>query len=491
MAFTDPSLDFDVIIVGAGISGINSAYRLQTELPNYKYTILESRGAIGGTWDLFRFPGIRSDSDLHTFAFPWRPWTERQTIAQGALIRNYLRESAEAFGIDERIQFHHKLIEADWSSEQQAWTLNVEGGEKQKTIRSKFVILGTGYYDYNQPLQANIPGLENFQGKIIHPQFWPEDLDYTGKKMVVIGSGATAVTLIPILAEKAAKVTMLQRSPSYIISVPSVDPSSTFLRKFLPLSWAQFLTRWKLLVVPFLFFQFCRTCPGTARTLLRNRTEKSLAKTSIPLDPNFNPSYGPWEQRLCVCPDHDFYKSLRRNADVVTDTIQTVTQTGIRTQKGLDLEADIIVTATGLKLQFGGGARFSVDGKPIVFNEKFLWRGIMMQDLPNVAFVIGYDNASWTLGSDTTALIVCRLLKHMESKKLDSATPKVKDASKINPRPLMSLSSTYIEKAKGDMPMAGDVAPWKPRSNYLSDSWTAMWGNVTTDMSFVKAVKRV
>jgi cation diffusion facilitator CzcD-associated flavoprotein CzcO len=484
-------LYLDVIIVGAGISGINAAYRVQTELPGYSYTILESRDAIGGTWDLFRYPGIRSDSDLYTFGFPWRPWSKSNAIADGESIRNYVRESAEKYGIDRKIQFRHKLLAGDWSTEQQNWTLAVDADGEKQLYTARFVILSTGYYDYNEPLKATIPGIDNFQGTVIHPQFWPEDLDYTGKKVVIIGSGATAITLLPNIAEKAAKVTMLQRSPTYILALPSVDPTGNWVRRWFP-SWiARAIVRWKFLVLPFLFFKFCRAFPNAARKVIRGNTQKYLPP-SIPHDPHFKPAYGPWEQRLCVCPDGDFFKALQKgNSDIVTDTIKTVTASGIQTESGKTIDTDIIVTATGLKMQLAGGARMSIDGKPLEMSTKFLWKGIMLQDMPNAAFVIGYTNASWTLGADATAQVVCRLLKHMDSHKVLSAVPRLPDGQKIKPTPILNLNSTYIEKAKGQLPKAGDVAPWQPRSNYLTDFWTSKYGNLTKDLEFGTTSKKV
>ncbi|KAE9366831.1 monooxygenase flavin-binding family protein-like protein [Stipitochalara longipes BDJ] len=485
------SLHVDVMIIGAGISGINAGYRVQTELPGYSYAILESRNAIGGTWDLFRYPGIRSDSDLHTFGFPWRPWSKANSIADGESIRNYIKESAEKYGIDGKIRFHHKLVAADWSSEQQTWSLAVEAESEKRVYTARFIILSTGYYDYDEPLQATIPGLNKFQGQVIHPQFWPEDLDYSGKNVVIIGSGATAITLLPNIAEKAAKVTMLQRSPSYIMALPAVDPTGNFMRKWLPTWMSHTLVRWKFLILPFLFFKFCRAFPNAARKIIQANTKRHLPP-SMPHDPNFKPAYNPWEQRLCVCPDGDFFKALQKgNSDIVTDTIKTVTSSGIQTTSGKMIDADIIVTATGLKMQLAGGARISVDGAPFDVSTKFMWKGVMLQDMPNAAFVIGYTNASWTLGADATAQTVCRLMKHMNSINASSAVPRLPVGQKIKSAPVLNLNSTYIEKAKGQLPRAGDVAPWLPRANYLADYWTSNYGNVTTGMEFETAMKKV
>ncbi|KAL2076252.1 hypothetical protein VTL71DRAFT_1195 [Oculimacula yallundae] len=489
----DTRVDMDVIIVGAGISGINAGYRVQTELPGYKYTILEARNAIGGTWDLFRYPGIRSDSDLHTFGFPWRPWTKANSIADGESIRKYIRESAEVNGIDKKIRFHHKLLASDWSSSTQRWTLSVDADGEKIKLSARFVIFSTGYYDYDQPLKASIPGIDNFQGKTIHPQFWPEDFDHTGKKIVIIGSGATAITLLPNLADKAAQVTILQRSPSYIMALPAVDPTGNFIRKWFPTWFAHTIVRWKFLILPFIFFKFCRAFPNAARKVIRGNTEKQLGPNSkVPIDPNFKPSYNPWEQRLCVCPDGDFFKALHKgNADMVTDTIKTVTANGIKTDSGKTIDADVIITATGLKMQLAGGSKLSVDGKRINVADKYVWKGVMLQDVPNAAIVIGYTNASWTLGADATARLVCRLLKKMDQSEDGMVTAAIEPGTKMNPSPMLNLNSTYIEKAKGELPKSGDVAPWTPRSNYLTDYWVAGYGNLSKGLKYSPIMKKV
>ncbi|MCJ1282615.1 hypothetical protein MMC26_001940 [Xylographa opegraphella] len=476
---------FDVIIIGAGISGIDTAYRVQTELPSASYAVLEARAAVGGTWDLFRYPGIRSDSDLYTFGFPWRPWTRRKVIASGEAIRDYIRESAAAAGIEPHIRCGHRVVAADWAAEQQAWRLRVDaGGPKEEVLWACFVVLGTGYYDYAQALPSTVPGIERFAGQVVHPQFWPEGLDYAGKKVVVIGSGATAVTLLPVLAEKAERVTMLQRSPGYIVSVPSVDRSAQWLGRFLPAWLTYSLIRLKYLVMPTLFFKFCRSFPNAARKVMRKGTVELLPK-HVPHDPNFEPKYNPWEQRLCVSPDGDFFKSLHSGkSDVVTGVIETVTETGIRMESGRSLDADIIITATGLKLQVGGGAHISVDGERVEMTDKFIWHNLMLQDVPNLATIVGYTNASWTLGADSAALHICRLLKYMQANKITSAVPRMKDPSSVKAVPLLNLNSTYVERGKGALPKAGDRAPWKPRSTYLRDMWDVRFGNLSNGLQF-------
>lgn len=485
-SFEKVNTDLDVVIVGAGISGINAGYRIQEQFPDYKYTILEGRSSMGGTWDLFKYPGIRSDSDLHTFGFSWRPWSASNAIADGDKIKTYMKESAAMYGIDKKIRYHHKLISADWSTQDQIWNLVVDNDGEKQLFTARFVFLGTGYYDYDTPLETHIPGLERFKGQTIHPQFWPEDLKIKDKKIVVVGSGATAITLIPNLVKLGAeKVTMLQRSPTYIVSLPQVDPFADFFRKWFPVSFAHKVIRLKFLIVPFLFFKFCRAFPGVAKKGLMRRT-KTEVPASMPVEPNFAPTYNPWEQRLCICPDGDFYKSLKTGfADVVTDHIETVTETGILTRNGTTLDADIIVTATGLKMQMAGGAFLTVDGVPVNINDKFLWKGVMLQDVPNLAFVIGYTNASWTLGADTTAEVVCRLLRHMDKRGQSSAVARVPADSTMKTQNVLNLSSTYIVKAKGSLPKAGDKAPFLPRQNYLTDYPRAVYGSVTQGLEFV------
>lgn len=481
-----PNILFDIIIVGAGISGINAAYRIQTELPSATYTILEARGGIGGTWDLFRYPGVRSDSDLYTFGFAWRPWAAQNNVADGESIRRYMRESAALYGIDQKIKFHRKLISANWSSEQQAWNLLVDEDGHKARFHARFVILGTGYYDYDEALSSHVPGIEKFTGTVAHPQFWPEDLDYEDKKIIVIGSGSTAATLIPSLAETASHVTMLQRSPSYILAKPAIDPLAQLTQKFLPQWLAQRITRFKFLVVHFLFVKFCAFYPLAARNMIRKATLKQLPE-NIPHDPHFSPRYNPWEQRLCLCPGGDFFKAMRAGkASVVTDTIATVTETGIQLTSGQTLDADIIVTATGLKLKTGGGAHISVDNVPVSLGEKYLWKAVMLQDVPNLATVIGYTNASWTLGADATALLVTRLLNLMRVKGLTSAVPRLERIESMKSVPALNLSSTYVVRGAKDLPKTGDMAPWLPRSTYFSDLWSAKYGNITEGLHFEK-----
>lgn len=478
---------FDVIIVGAGISGINAAYRIQEQLPGASYAILEARHDLGGTWDLFKYPGIRSDSDLFTFGFAFNPWNRSNPIAEGSAIKSYIASTAQKFGIDKHILYNHKLVSSDWSSAENTWSLNVDAQGTSKTYTARFVIFGTGYYSYTEPLTAQIPGIDNFQGQIIHPQFWPEDLDYTDKKIVIIGSGATAVTLLPNLAEKAQRVTMLQRSPTYILSLPNRS-ASRWLAYLLPSSVYQKMQRIIWILTSRIFFLFCQRFPSVARFILRKNVSRQLP-AHIPHDPHFKPRYNPWDQRLCICPDGDFFRSLRKGkADVKTDTIKTVTKNGVALNSGETLDADIIITATGLKLQIAGGSSLSVDGEKIDIGSKYLWNGVMMQDLPNASFVIGYTNASWTLGADATAQFVTRLIQNLERRKLIAAIPRLTAgvAQTLQQRPLLNLNSTYVTVAQRALPMAADQAPWQPRDHYAKDIAFAKKGDIDTGLEFVQ-----
>lgn len=479
------AVDFDVVIVGAGISGINSAYRLQTQLPGRSYTILEARDRVGGTWDLFRYPGIRSDSDLYTFGFSWLPWIQASPIASGPSILQYIKGAAAKFGIDRHIQFNHKLDSANWCSEKHVWQLVVNNGGEERHLNAKFIVLGTGYYDYDEPLAVDIPGLSNFEGQVVHPQFWPEDLSYDDKKVVVIGSGATAITLLPNLAKKASSVTMLQRSPSYVLSVPS-PASKTWIQRYLPVWIAYNLRRLRFLIFPVLFFKWCRAFPTASRRFFRKQTMKELP-SSLDHSTHFQPTYDPWDQRLCVCPNGDFFQCLRDgNASVSTGRIKTVAPKSIVLESGQELEADIIITATGLKLRVGGGTSFTIDDKPTNLADKFAWRSAMLQDIPNCAMIMGYVNASWTLGADATIQLFYRLIRHMESHGISSAVPKTNPSEKLTPLPLLDLKSTYVVKATSDFPKAAQLTPWKAHDNYLSDYIFAKFGNFKRGLEFSK-----
>jgi cation diffusion facilitator CzcD-associated flavoprotein CzcO len=477
---------FDVIIVGAGISGINAAYRVQTQLPKgTTYTIFDTRGAIGGTWDLFKYPGIRSDSDLYTFGFPWRPWRAGHAIAEAPLILDYLKDSARDAGIDKNIRFHHKVISADWSSDELLWNLTVEVGEKTVHYKGGFMILGTGYYDYDEPLQTTIPGIENFKGPVIHPQFWPETLDYAGKEVAIIGSGATAITILPNMAKTAKMVTIVQRSPSYVFSLPNRDdPLIRLMQYVLPQQLAHTITRWRWMITSYFFFYFCRTFPNAAKKIIGIAATKQLPK-DFPLDPHFKPSYNPWEQRMCLAPDGDFYRSIKKGkANMVTGAIKTVNEDGIKMEDGSEVKANIIVTATGLKLKLAGGIKPSIDGKPLDISTKFMWKGVMLQDLPNACVVIGYTNASWTLGADATAQMVTRLINLMKKRGAAAAVPRLAHPEEMESTPMLNLSSTYIQKALSIMPKTG-TGQWAPRSQYFSDIRQAKYGDIESGLEFI------
>lgn len=483
-------VDYDVVIVGAGISGINFAYRLQERNPDLSFTILEGRHEIGGTWSLFQYPGIRSDSDLYTFGFPWRPWQESTSIAEGGLIINYMKESARVAGIDKKVQFNHKVESASWEDGEKAWTFDVTAnGSEKKRLRSRFFLMCTGYYDYEQPLQTTIPGIDNFKGPVVHPQFWPRDLDYANKNVVIVGSGATAVTLLPSMAKTASHVTMLQRSPSYLLSVPSEDGIEKAIRKYFSESWQHRLIRFKWLAIPFLLTRLCYFFPKLGRKMFRSSIAAQLPPT-MSMD-HFNPKYDPFQQRVCFCPDADFYKSLRKGTgSIETGVIDTVTADNIKLTSGKELHPDIIVTATGLKLRIGGGMRISVNGAPVNPGEKFVWQGVMLEDVPNCAFVIGYVDASWTLGADATAQLLCRMFKQMQKQKAVEIVPRRSEREKrdMQETKLLKLSSTYITKAKDVVPKTGDMGPWKARSYYFKDILIAWFGDIQKGLEWVRAV---
>lgn len=460
---------FDVLIVGAGLSGIGAAYHLQSECPKKSYLILEGRNAIGGTWDLFRYPGVRSDSDMYTLGYRFRPWREAKAIADGPSILNYIRETAQEYGIDRKIRYGHQVKTARWSSSDSEWT--VEAAKADGSIarfNCNFLYMCSGYYDYAGGYMPGWPGMEKFRGQIVHPQKWPENLDYKDKRVVVIGSGATSVTLVPAMAETAAHVVMLQRSPSYILALPSEDAVANWLRGKVPARLAYAIVRWKNVLVAMYLFNQSRAKPDKIKKWLIGMAQKALGP-GYDVAKHFTPRYNPWDQRLCFVPDEDLFRAIRSGkASVVTDEIQTFAEKGLRLRSGTEIDADIIVTATGLKVQLMGGMEVWVDGVQVALSRAMTYKGMMYNDVPNLASSFGYTNASWTLKSDLTAEYVCRLLKHMDAGKYVRCTPRKRDES-IDEQPAIDFSSGYIQRAKDVLPKQGSKRPWKLHQNYALD----------------------
>jgi cation diffusion facilitator CzcD-associated flavoprotein CzcO len=466
----------DVVIVGAGISGIGSAYWLQEKCPGKTYAILEARERIGGTWDLFRYPGIRSDSDMFTFGYRFKPWENPQSLSDGESIRNYLKETAQENGIDPHIRFGHKVLSANWSGNEACWTLEVAHGNSTSLLKTRFLYMCAGYYSYEEGYRPSFDGEEAFQGTIVHPQFWPEDLDYSGKRIAVIGSGATAVTLVPTLAEKAAHVTMVQRSPTYIMKLPNRNGLYIALKKWLPGRLAYRLTRWRNLTLTMALYGYSRMFPNGMKNLLMKGAASELPE-GYEVGKHFNPSYNPWDQRLCVIPDGDLFRAIKTGkADVATEEIAHFTSTGIALKSGEILEADIIVTATGLKMKLLGGARISIDGKPLDTHEVLVYKGMMMSGVPNFAIAFGYTNNSWTLKTDLTANLVCRILNYMDRKGYDVVVPEV--PPDIQPEEFLPLDSGYMKRAKHLLPKNGSKRPWRVYQNYLMDMLLTRFGRV-------------
>jgi len=470
----------DVLIVGAGISGIGAAYYLQVNCPNKTYAIAEARGAIGGTWDLFRYPGIRSDSDMYTFGFKFKPWVSAKAISPGEDIRNYLIEAAAENGIDKHINFGHKVIAADWSSETATWTTRIRelATNEVHTVTSNFFLFCGGYYNYEEGYTPDFSGVETFKGQVIHPQKWPEDLDYSNKHVVVIGSGATAVTLLPTMAKKTASITMLQRSPTYIAARPEQDKIANFLRRVLPTRFAYSINRWKNILLGMYLFSFARRKPEKTKKLLKADVRQHLGP-DYDVDKHFTPRYNPWDQRLCLVPDGDLFDAIRRGtASIVTDEIDRFTENGIKLKSGEELSADVIVTATGLNAELLSGMQLSVDGNAVDLAKEFVYKGMMLSGLPNFAFSVGYTNASWTLKSDMVGEYVCRLLNYMDKRGFHMCVATV-PAEGIESAPLIDFSSGYIRRALDQMPKQGVVRPWKLHQNYILDRISLGWGSVT------------
>jgi len=470
---------FDVLIVGAGISGIGAGYHLQANCPNRSYAILEGRERNGGTWDLFRYPGIRSDSDMYTLGYSFRPWTSPKAIADGPAILAYLDETARAYGIDRRIRFRHRVMRASWSSETARWTVEVERGAAREPVRftCSFLFMCSGYYDYEQGYTPGFPGAERFAGRIVHPQQWSDDVAYAGKRVVVIGSGATAVTLVPNLAKHAAHVTMLQRSPTYIASIPDEDRIANALRRVLPARLAYAFTRWKNVLLGMLFYQFCQRAPERARRMILAGVRQALGP-DFDVERHFSPSYKPWDQRFCLVPNGDLFEAIaQERVSVVTDRIERFTETGIRLASGAELPADLIVTATGLQMKFLGGLEVTVDGARVDLPRALTYKGMMLEGVPNLAMAVGYTNASWTLKCDLTCEYVCRLLNHMEKHGYPQCRPE-RNEPEGAPEPLIGLSSGYVERARHLFPKQGSKMPWKLYQNYALDLLALGYGRI-------------
>ena len=470
---------FDVLIVGAGLSGIGAAWHLQKNCPGKSYAIVEARAASGGTWDLFRYPGVRSDSDMYTLGYRFRPWKDAKAIADGPSILSYIRGVASDHGIDRHIRYQNRVVGASWSTPDGRWTVELEHGpDKQRVfVTCGFLWMCSGYYRYEKGYVPEFAGIAGYKGRVVHPQHWPQGLDYTGKKVVVIGSGATAVTVVPSMAETAAHVTMLQRSPTYVVARPAEDPVANKLRRRLPLKLAYMLTRWKNVLMGMYFYQMCKRKPDKVKDLILGGVRQMLGP-DFDVETHFTPRYKPWDQRLCLVPDADLFRAIRRKkVSVVTDQIETFTEKGIRLKSGAELEADVVVMATGLVLQPLGGARLVVDGRPVEPAKTLIYKGMMYSDVPNLASVFGYTNASWTLKADLVCEYVCRLLNHMDRKGYRQATPHNDDPT-VTEEPWVNFSSGYIQRALAHQPKQGSKRPWKLYQNYVLDLLTLRHGSV-------------
>jgi cation diffusion facilitator CzcD-associated flavoprotein CzcO len=457
----------DVLIVGAGLSGIGAAAHLAGDLPDLGYAILERRDAMGGTWDLFRYPGVRSDSDMHTRGYRFRPWGTDDVLADGPSIKAYVEDTAAAYDVTRHVRFGHHVTGASWDTAERRWTVRYEVDGTPGTITASFLWACSGYYSYDEGHRPEFAGLEDFRGRVVHPQFWPEDLDHTGKKVVVIGSGATAVTLVPAMAEDAERVTMLQRSPSYILSIPRNDPLGPALRRLLPDRLAAGVARWRNVLIQAALYQASQRRPNLIRKVIRSATVRQLP-AGFDVDTHFRPTYGPWDQRMCMVPDGDLFRAIRHGrAEVVTGTIDRFTEKGIRLTDGTEIEADVVVTATGLKLQLFGGARLDIDGEEVDPHERIVYKGAMLDGVPNFWFVIGYTNASWTLKADLVSEYVVRVLTRMRRTGERVAVPE--RGTDVQTVPLMPLDSGYVKRALPDLPQAGDRGQWQMPNNYLLD----------------------
>jgi cation diffusion facilitator CzcD-associated flavoprotein CzcO len=473
----------DVLIVGAGLSGIGAACHLQQQCPHKTVALLEGRATLGGTWDLFRYPGIRSDSDMYTMGYKFKPWRDAKAIADGPAILNYLKETAAEYGIEKKIRFNQKVVKAAWSSATAQWTVESQHSQTGEitTTTCNFLMMCSGYYRYDRGYTPDFPGVETFKGKLIHPQLWPEDLDYAGKRIVVIGSGATAVTLVPSMAETAAHVTMLQRSPTYMVALPSSDILANTLRRLLPERAVYALTRTKNILFGALIYQLSRQRPELVKRLIKAQARKALGP-DFDIERHFTPPYNPWDQRMCLIPDGDMFTALReKRASIVTDQIDRFTPTGIQLKSGEHLDADIIVTATGLDLVSLGGVALTVNGQSVAINQAVTYKGTMLTGLPNLSFVFGYTNASWTLKADLLCGYVCRLLNYMDKHGYRQVTPRLNDAT-IAESPLLNLSSGFIQRSLDRFPRQGSKLPWRLYQNYFLDTLMIRWGSIRDEV---------
>jgi monooxygenase len=468
----------DVLIVGAGLSGVGAGYHLQNHCPSKSYAIFEARADIGGTWDLFRYPGIRSDSDMYTLGYRFKPWEDAKAIADGPSILSYVKETARENGIDSKIRFNHRVERAEWSSDEARWTVTARRTDTDEAVRltAGFLFMCTGYYHYSEPYTPEFPGVERFKGQVVHPQHWSDDIDYEDKRVVVIGSGATAVTLVPAMAERAAHVTMLQRSPTYIISLPGEDPIANFLRRVLPSKAAYAVTRWKNVLVTTAFFQLSRRRPRLVKGLLRKGVQKALP-AGYDVDKHFRPKYNPWDQRVCLVPDGDLFEAISNgSASIATDTIESFTETGVKLASGDELAADLVISATGLNLLALGGMEIAVDGRDVKIPETIGYKGMMLSGVPNMALSLGYTNASWTLKCDLTCEFACRLINHMDEHSYRQATPRPDPNTPT--QPFIDLKSGYVQRSLDKFPKQGVRAPWRLYQNYARDILTLRYGAI-------------
>lgn len=478
---TTPLEHVDVLIVGAGLSGVSAAWHLQQRCPWLSYTIVEARDAMGGTWDLFRYPGIRSDSDMYTLGYRFRPWREAKAIADGPSIKRYIEETARESGIDQHIRFRHKVVAVSWSSAEARWTVTLEVGPhaEQRQLTAGFVFNCGGYYDYRNGYTPAWEGIERYAGRLVHPQHWPADLDYAGKRVLVIGSGATAVTLVPAMAtgpQAAAHVTMLQRSPSYVASLPTHDAIAATMRRVLPARAAHVAIRWKNILRSMFYFWIARSRPDAFKASVRTAAQRALG-AEYPVDVHFAPRYNPWDERLCIIPDGDLFRALKSGrAEIVTDQIDRFTERGVRLASGAELEADVIVTATGLRMSLLTGVAIAVDGTPFDLRGQFVYKGLMLSNLPNFAMTVGYTNASWTLKGDLISQHVCRLLRHMHRHGYRQVTPRC--APDMPGRSVFDFTSGYVQRAQTILPRQGAERPWRLYQNYIKDLLMLRHGRV-------------